>query len=389
MDVKQIYQLVNSVTSEITGKTDLVKEDLTNVIDVGEAIFNATNIDNYVKTLVDHIGKVVFVNRKYQGNAPSVLMDGWEFGSVLEKIKGEMPEASVNESWELEDGRSYDPNVFYKPKVSAKFFNSKVTFEVDISFTELQVKSAFSNADQLGGFIAMLTNEVEKSLTVKLDGLIRSTINAMTAETIYDAYGVGAVASGETSIRAVNLLHLYQQEIDSTLTDPKKAVTTPEFIRFAVLKMQLYISRLSYATTAFNMGGRVRFTPRDMLHIVMLNEFKAAAGVYLQSDTYNKEFTELPSSETVPFWQGSGSGELAYDFSQTSRINLKTPAGHDVDASGILGIMFDRDALGVWNAERRIKTNYNPKAEFFNNFYKQDAQYFNDGDENFVVFYVK
>ena len=123
MEVKQIYELMNTVTNEVLGKSDLVLEDLSNVVDVGTEIFNASAVDNYVRSLVDHIGKVVFVNRPYTGSVPSVLMDGWEYGSVCEKIIADMPEATENESWKLEDGTSYDPNIFYQPKVSAKLLS--------------------------------------------------------------------------------------------------------------------------------------------------------------------------------------------------------------------------------------------------------------------------
>ena len=148
MEVKQIYQLVNSVTSEVLGRTDLVAEDLTNVVDVGTEIVNAAAVDNYVKSLVNHIGKVIFVNRPYSGKVPSVLMDGWEFGSVLEKVTAEIPAATENEGWELTNGEEYKQDIFYKPTVSAKFFNSRVTFEVPISITERQVKESFSSAAQ-------------------------------------------------------------------------------------------------------------------------------------------------------------------------------------------------------------------------------------------------
>ena len=158
MKVEQIYSLMNGVTNEILGKTDLVAEDLSNVVDLGTELLGATDVDNYVKSLVNHIGKVIFVNRPYTGSVPSVLMDAWEFGSVLEKISADIPEASENEDWELTDGTDYSPNVFYKPVVSAKFFNKKVTFEVNMSFTEKQVKESFSSATQLNGFLSMLYN---------------------------------------------------------------------------------------------------------------------------------------------------------------------------------------------------------------------------------------
>ena len=383
MQVKQIYTLMNSVTSEILGESAVLAEDLSNIVDIGTAIFNASAVDNYVRSLVNHIGRVIFVNRPYSGNVPSVLMDGWEYGSVLEKISAALPEATENESWELTDGASYDPNIFYKPTVEAKFFNKRVTFEVPCSFTEKQVKESFSNAVQLNGFLSMLYNAVDKSMTVKIDALVMRTINNMIGETINSDFGGDGLAT-KSGVKAVNLLYLYNQRYGTSLT-ADKAVTDPDFIRFAAFEMGVYMTRLSKISSLFNIGGKDRFTPSDLLHVVMLADFKKAANVYLQSDVFHDNFTELPNAEEVPFWQGSGTG---YAFADVSSINIKTAGGATVNASGVLGVMFDRDALGVTNLDRRVTTNYNPKAEFYTNWYKFDAGYFNDTNENFVVFFV-
>lgn len=383
MEVAQVYALVNDSTKEILGESAVLAEDLSNVVDIGTEIFNANAVDNYVRSLVNHIGKVIFVNRVYSGSVPSVLMDGWEYGSVLEKITAELPEATENESWELEDKTSYDPNIFYQPKVSAKFFNKRVTFEIPMSFTEKQVKESFSNASQLNAFLSMLYNAVEKSLTVKIDSLIMRTINNMIGETLVDEYGETSY-SADSGVKAVNLLYLYNDKFTKELTS-EEAITDPDFIRFAAYEMGVYMTRLSRISNLFNIGGKDRFTPADMLHVVMLADFKKAANVYLQSDVFHDNFTELPNAEVVPYWQGSG---LDYGFESVSAINIKTASGEDVEVSGILGVMFDRDALGVTNLDRRVTTNYNPKAEFYSNWYKFDAGYFNDTNENFVVFFV-
>lgn len=384
MEVKQIYSLMNTVTGEILGQTDLVQEDLSNIVDIGTQIFDATSVDAYVRTLVNHIGKVVFVNRPYSGNVPSVLMDGWEYGSVMEKITADLPVATENESWELQDATSYDPNIFTKPVVSAKFFNKKVTFEIPLSITERQVKQSFSSAAQLNGFISMLYNAVDKSMSIKIDALVMRTINNMIAETFVADYG-SAAASSKSGIKAVNLLKLYNTQFSESLT-AGAALTDPDFVRFASYTMGLYMSRLSKISTLFNVGGKDRFTPGDLLHVVLLADFAKSADAYLQSDVYHNEFTKLPQAETVPYWQASGDD---YAFASTGKITVKTASNQtEVELSGILGVMFDRDALGVCNLDRRVTTNYNPKAEFFNNWYKFEAGYFNDMNENFVVFFV-
>ena len=385
MEVKQIFELMNSVTSEVLGKTDLVKEDLSNVVDIGTEFFNASAVDNYVRSLVDHIGKVVFVNRPYTGAVPSVLMDGWEYGSICEKISADMPEATENESWKLEDGTSYDPNIFYQPKVSAKFFNKRVTFEIPMSFTERQVKESFDSAEQLNGFISMLYNEIDKSMTVKIDSLVMRTIDNMIGMTVYADYRA-AEQNSKSGVKAVNLLKLYKDRNTSAADmTADKAITDPEFIRFASYVMGMYEKRLAKISTLFNVGGKARFTPADLLHVVLLADFASSAGAYLQSDTFHNEFVALPKAEIVPYWQASGKG---YAFADTSKIDIKMPDNNSIAVSGILGVMFDRDALGVCNRDRRVTTNYNAKGEFWNQWAKFDCEYFNDSNENFVVFFV-
>lgn len=395
MTVNQIYTLMNTVTGEILGKSDIVAEDLSNVVDLGKELFSNTDVDNYVKSLVNHIGKVIFVNRPYAGNVPSMIMDAWEFGSVLEKIQADMPAATENKSWELTDGQSYDPNVFYQPKVSAKFFNSRVTFEVPMSFTEKQVKDSFSSAAQLNGFVSMIYNAVDKAMTVKIDALIMRTIDNMIGQTLHAEFPTVSDGnySASTGIKAVNLLKLFNdhrkaQGIDVTLT-AEEAITDPDFIRFASYTMGVTADRMTKMSTLFNIGKKERFTPADALRVVMLSDFQKAAKTYLYSDTRHNELVTLPDAETVPYWQGSGQD---YSFANVSDIHVNIANGSGVTAeivaSGILAVMYDKDAMGVCNSDRRVTTNYNAKAEFYNNFYKYDASYFNDLNENFVVFFV-
>ena len=378
MKVTQLKEIVNSVTGEVLGKTDVVNDDLSNLVDVGNEIFNTDNVDNYVKKLIDRIGQVIFVNRLYAGGVPSVLMDSWEYGSVVEKISADMPEADENDSWNLQNGQTYSQDTFYQPKVSAKFFNSKVTFDVKLSFTTEQVKESFSNVNELNGFISMLETGVKNSMTVKLDSLIMRTINNMTGQILNSANG----------LQKVNLLTEYNAVSGQTLT-ANKALMDKDFLKFASLTIKKYQARITKMSTLFNAGGKARFTTTDNLHTVLLSDFADSAEVYLMSDTYHNDTVSLPNHETVPYWQGSGK---SYAFNDISKIDVKIDAGNktpkQVTQTGILGVMFDTNALGVSNLNQRTTTSYNARAEFYTNYYKMDAGYFNDLNENFVVFYI-
>lgn len=383
MKVEQISALMNDVTEEVLGSREVFKEDLSNVIDGGEQVFNSGAVDNYVKSLVNHIGRVVFVNRPYEGSVPSVLRDSWEYGSVLEKITAALPTATENPTWDLQDGKSYDPNVFTKPNTSAKFYNDRTTFEIPMSFTERQVKESFSNAEQLNAFVSMIETAIYKSLTIKNDALVMRLVNDFVGETLYDAAPGGDYSTLNTP-RAMNLRAMYNAaHPDDQLATFEAAISNPRFIRFASYKMKLFIERMKRVSTLFNVGETDKFTPESMLNIVLLNDFAVAADIYEQSDTFHDSFTALPNATRVPYWQGTGEG---YGIADISKIDITTHGGHDVQATGVLGVMFDRDALGVCNFDQRVTTNYNPRGEFYNNWYKQDAGYWVDTNEQGIVF---
>ena len=386
MKMTQIYEFVNEATQEALGAETVVAEDLSNIVALGDAIFNANAMDKYVKALVNRIGKVIFVNRVYGGSAPSVMMDGWEYGSVLQKVSGNLPEARVNETWELVDGQSYDPHIFHQPKGTVvKFYNDYVTFEIDMSFTEEQLKCSFVSASDMNGFISMLYTNVENSMTVKLDELIRRTINNFIAETIFDDYGSAALNS-KSGAKAINLLYLYNQTVaEADQLTTANCMSNPEFIRYAAYIIKLTHGRMRAMSQIFNVGDQPRFTPTDLSHIVLLEDFASGADIFLQSNTFHHELSALPTAETVPYWQGSGTG---FGFTDVSKINVTSAGGHAVNTSGILGVMFDRWALGVNNVSRKVTSQWTPNAEFFTNFYKYKAGFFNDLNENFVVFFV-
>ena len=377
MKVTQIKDLVNSSLKEVNGSSVLLKEDLSNVVDIGKELLNNDDVDNFVKKLVDRVGKTVFNDRVYQGSAPSVLMDAWEYGSVVEKIDSDLPNVEENDSWKLEDGKSYDQDIFYQPKVSAKFFNSKTTFDIPMSFTKTQVESAFNSPTELNSFISMLMVKTQNAMTVNLDGLIMKTINNFTANVI----------NAKKGMQVVNLLDMYNKTAQTKVT-VDNALTSSDFIKFANLMINTYRDRLTKMSTLFNQAGLNKFTPVDNQHLVILSDLASASKVYLESDTYNQDNVKITNYDTVPYWQGSGT---TYGFKDTSKIDIAIKDGaqtKEVIQTGILGVLFDTSALGVSCQNPRTTTAVNARAEFYTNFNKYDAMYFNDLNENFVVFMI-
>ena len=393
MKVTQVATLINSVTSEIIGDSAVINEDLSNVVDIGKAIFDNTSYDNFVRSLVDHIGRVIFVDRVYTGNTLAIKRDAWEYGSVLEKISAGLPVATENETWELTDGTSYDPNVFTKPEVLAKFYDSRITFEIPLSIADKQVKSAFSSATQLNAFVSMLWGAVDKSMAVKLEGLASRLVNNMIATTINASFHNVADNNyaGMTGVKAVNILYEYNTDYGLTGTEAltkDNCLLSADFLKYASLKIEKTLSRLTRISTLFNIGGQPRFTPADRQHLILLSDFKAASDCMLQSGVFHDQYTALPNATQVPYWQGSGTG---YGLSSVANVHVEIPSGastKEINVGYVLGCAFDEDALMLACLDERTTSSYNAKAEFTNYWRMVECGLFQDNNENFVVFYV-
>ena len=404
MKIEQVYSLANDAISEVLGQEALIKEDWSNVVDVGQELASSDKLDHYVKSLLNRIGKIIFVNRVYKGVAPKVLMDGWRYGSIAQKIQCDIPDSEENPTWNLTNGSTYDMTKFKAPSVSAKYYNTRTTLQIHMSFAEKQVMESFASAVQMNAFFSMIENRIIMRKTMDFENFIMRTIDNFAAATIYNDYSTSAseakISNTETAkssgMRAVNLFYLFKERYPDTTVTAATAIDSPEFIRFASMVMRRYAKRMRKASDLFNIGGQTRFTPTEELHCIFHDDFETAAGVYLYSDVYHNDEVKLPQAETVPFWQGSGTN---YAWSSTSAIhasirnpknpNAALPANaKEVDVTGIIGVMFDNEALGVWNKEDYVRSFPVAVADFINYWYKYEAQYFNDYNENFVVFFV-
>lgn len=383
MKIKQVYEIVNDATQQVLGETAVVQEDLSDVVSIGESIANANLYDKYVGALVNRIAKNIFSIRAYTGRAPKVLMDSWEFGSIVQKVHMTLPVAEENESWELVDNAVYEQDIFYKPNVSVKLWNQKTTFDIPLSIAEEQLKQSFLGAEEMARFIGMIYQAVENSLTLKFDALIMRTINNFIGATINDnAVGTRVVKL----LTEYNTIHGLSGSDALTNTE---ALYDKEFLRYCAYRIKQVATRLSTYSTLFNIGGAQKHTPREDLRIVLLDYLDAGVTSFLQSDTFHEELVKLPEADVVSCWQGTGT---SFSLSDASKVYVqvldKTGTKQSVSQSYVVACMFDRESLGVTALKKRVTNHYNAKAEFYNYWYKEDAGYFNDYNENFVVFLV-
>lgn len=389
MQVTQIYTILKDVVEEITGlpvssaeseeDVFIIKEDLSNIVDVGTRLFDNTQNwkDNYVKALINRIGRMVFVDRPYSGWAPNILRDSWEYGSIMAKVRVKTFEPKPNPSWQLQNGQTVNQFEYNAPEVIQYFYNQKIAWQIDCSFAEMQVRESFTSASELNRFFSTIESTINKSQTMYIDSLEMRAINNFVAEKILANNGV------------VDLLAGYNAAFGTSLT-AAAAITNVDFLRYAAYTILLYKDRLKAASEVFHVAsdtGYPTFTPASDLHLVLISNVAKALDVYLQSETFHNDFTEIGSYDTIPFWQSSGENFATADV---TRLDV-APASDNtqtVNRNYIIGVMFDRDAIVMTNENRRTTSAYNANGEYYNNFYKIDTSFINDLAENGIVFTI-
>ena len=375
MLITQTKEILTTIANEMLGADNtIVTENLENLQDIGNELITQQNVDTYVKKLVDKIGKVVFKNRLLNSTAPSLLADSWEYGAILQKVRMKLIPAEENSAVNLVDGHSYDQNVFHQPTVSATFYSKEITFEVPISYTREQLNSSFNSVSELNGFYNLLETTVQNSLTVKTDALIMRTIN----------YRIGKTYTKGLASQKVNLLAGYNAASGKSLTTAD-CFQDEGFLKYAIAEIKNYQDRLKLPTSVFNDKKEEAFTPAQNQKLVLLSDFKNTVDTHLIPVVQNSENLTL-SCETVPYWQGSGK---TFSFADISKIDVTLDTSSEVaKVGGIVGILFDDEALKVGNLNQYVTTNYNAKGDFYTNYYKEQSGFFVDLAENFIIFYV-
>lgn len=377
---EQVAEFVNDVQAEVLGEESLAQWDTSNIVETGKAI---TALDGWqnrlVPALVNRIGRSIYVDRLYSPSVPTLYVDSWEFGSIMAKFSTELVDAEDNPAWELTPGASYDMDVFKGMTAKAKFWNKRTTHMIEQSIPDYQLKDSFRDMTEMNAFISMIQTHIANSLTIKNEALISATLVHLIASTIYDGQ----------STQKINLISRYNTEMGLTGDDALKtadALHTPNFLRFATLEMARWLKRMERYSVKFNVGQTQKFTPPERLNGVMLDDFRAAFGTYLYdaSGQFTTEYLSLPKCDTVPYWQAPDD----YSFAKISKVYDTFESGYSVNQSGVVAVFFDRWGAGVTNFNPRVDSHYNAKANFTNYWYKREAGYFNDTDENCIVFYM-
>lgn len=367
MTPEQIYTLVNAVNQQAYGASALAVTDAASLVSLGNTVLSSsTNTESFLNTLCQRIGHTIISFRRYRNRLADMVLNDYEYGAILQKIKVHMPEAEEDPSYNLVDGQSIDPWIVRKPDVDQKLFVTRTPYMFQITIARTQLKEAFTSPEEMGGFLGAVMGEMRNAIEVALENLGRVTINNMIAE----AAGTG---------RTINLVTDYNAASGETLT-ANSAMLSPAFLRYAIRRINESFDMMQAITSLFNDGSVERFTPREDCRVKMLSAFKRAAETVVEYAAFHEDLIRINNAfEVMPFWQAA----------QTpSAINV-TRASDDTatEVRNIIAIAHDRDALGIYQIEEEVLTTpVNARGRYYNTVNHQRQLWFNDLSENFVVF---
>ena len=379
MQVKQIYSIINSAAKQAFGATAVEAQNLTGLIAMGDTVLStATTKDAFLNVLVDRIAKTIIQSKVYSGKTRKVLMDTFSYGAAIQKTYTEPEEASKNDAWDIQEGGELGPGTIHLPTVKVKIFENHDTWKYTVCIPDYQMDTAFTSESEMASFITSIYNSVETSMNLALENMVNLCMANFIAEKLDNQKTVG------NGVQSVNLLAAYNTLTNAGLT-VDKCLMDAGFLKFAGKEIKRYIDKFENITQIYNTEGYKRFTPKEDMNVLFLSDYAAANATYLESDTYHKELVALPGYDTVTYWQGLGT---TGSFTDVSTVDVTTSSGKTVKQSGVIGFVFDKNALGVMFDKKKTTSYVDPDKDVTKIWNKATMGYFNDLSENAIVFYI-
>ena len=287
------------------------------------------------------------------------------------------------------DGLSVDQWKIKKANVLQTNFYGQSVYSDHITITEEQLETAFTGPDELGSFLSMVMTNLSNRLELSNENIKRGLLANM----------IGSIIDENQSDRVVKLLTMYNSATGNTYTkqDIFGPAVFPDFCRWAYAviddKSDMMTKRsLNYQTT---ITGKpvLRHTPKEMQRVYLYSPFMKQMEARVLSTTFHNDFFSKADTEAIPFWQSSkeGSRENLEVFpaytDNTGTLVHKTGSGDEVAVNDVLGIMFDRDMMGMTLLDRRIlSTPLNTRGMYRNLHIHANQRVFFDNTEKGIIF---
>ena len=368
MNTEQIYSLVNAVNAQAFGTQALTVADTSSLISLGNTVLSSsTNTEAFLNTLAQRIGRTILRYREYRNKLNDLVINDFEYGAILQKIKVVMPQAESDEMYGLTDGNSVDHYKVAKPQVDQKLFVTRTPYQFHITVQRETLKEAFLSVDAMGSFIGIIFGEVRNAIEVSLENLGRITLATAIAE------------ASKSNGRVVNLVTDYNAETGSSLTSTS-AVHDKDFLCYAISRMNSMRDAMEDMSGLYNDGSVETFTPARDLRVRVISAFHRRLETVVQFAAFHQQLVELDAKyTTLNFWQAQ---------QDKFKVDITTPSDStETTVNNVVALFADRDAMGIYKIDEDVLTTpVNAAGSYYNTYWHEKQLWFIDKSENFVIF---
>ena len=381
-----VAELLGADYMEKTG--DFAQLDSYKLTDVGKAVSDVEGgIDKFVKAVLVQRGRLYIESRAYTSELSNIYVDSFDWGGYVERVFFKPQDLIKDEMYALVDGASYDDHVFYEPNVVSKVFEEAKTIMCPISITEDAVKMSFTSWDEMNRFMSGIEQNVRNTIDIGLDAYAHMLV------------ACGIAVSDKAIKTSVHLLtEAIARGIVESGTTAAEAMESEAFITFAMRRMAEVEAQMHRYTSAYN-NHTLGVQAKDV-NKILLNDFVQASKFLVKANTYNKDEIGIGNYDTVSAWQSvvniTGQDTADYfAFENNSKIKIKGDATNklgcgtsDITIGNVIGIAYDRMAMGICPFKQKVTSSYTAIADFWNQYYHTLVNYILDTNYPIVAFIV-
>ena len=378
----QVYTILNAINAQAKTGGEMQAVDTSSFVTVAQTLL-LSGYDNVFESISQVLSKTIFAHRPYEAILDILYNDEIRWGNHVRKISPLDDEAKHDDRLPLTDGESIDPWIINKPKAIQTNFYGQEMYSRYITLFKDQLDTAFSNEAEFARFIAMIMDNARDQLTQDDENLRRMTLSNFIA--------------GLTLCNPASVIHLLTEYNDMTgLSLTAQTVYQPAnykaFIQWASARIMNVSDEMRQRGYRWhkNLTGKniPRHTQRNYQKFIMFSpEYRRIENSAL-ADTWHNEYVRgFDGFESVNFFQNPDEPNTV-----TVTPSIITDAGvyqkgDETTVENIVGMIFDRDAIGVTNVNEWAQaTPVNPRGGYTNMFWHRTRRYFNDFTENAALF---
>lgn len=381
MNFEQASAVLNEIRKQVTGESPIAIENASDFVSVATTLLNV-GYDPVLNAITQMISRTIFSIRPYNRKFGGLKVDSEQWGSIVRKLSIADKDWENDVRFELVDGQSVDMYQVNKPEILQTNFYGQNVFQKSVTIFRDQLDNAFRSPDEFGRFISMVTQNISDMIEQAHEGIARMTLaNFIGGKVAADNGIVHALTEYNTEIGAVTPL------TDQTVFDP---ANFPNFVKWLYARITTLSGLMTERSQEFqiNVTGKEinRHTPYDMQKIYIytpyLNEMKAR----VLADTFNDSFLSLTDVEGVNYWQSIETPNEIKVKPSYMDTDGSIITGADTTVSNLIGVIFDRDAVGYTTVHNWTATTpFNASGGYWNNYYHFTERWYNDFTEKGII----